>query len=57
LSVRLSGGPGAFALYQFDRREVLRYTMRDRLNAYRRIFDYGAVPGPSGSRPNTDFHI
>ena len=30
-AVRLSGGPGAFALYQFDRREVLRYTMRDRL--------------------------
>lgn len=55
-SVRLSGGPGAFALYQFDRREVLRYTMRDRLNAYRRIFGYGAGPGPVGSRPNTDFH-
>ena len=25
-TVRLSGGPGAFALYQFDRRDVLRYT-------------------------------
>jgi hypothetical protein len=55
-TVRLSGGPGAFALYQFDRREVLRYTMRDRLNAYRRIFGYGGGPGPTGSRPNTDFH-
>ena len=32
-SVRLSVGAGAFALYQFDRREVLRYTLRDRLSA------------------------
>jgi len=55
-TVRLSGGPGAFALYQFDRREVLRYTMRDRVNAYRRILGYGGGPGPAGSRPNTDFH-
>jgi hypothetical protein len=55
-TVRLSGGPGAFALYQFDRREVLRYTMRDRIAAYRRIFGYGSGPGPTGSRPNTDFH-
>jgi hypothetical protein len=55
-TVRLSGGQGAFSLYQFDRREVLRYTMRDRINAYRRIFGYGSGPGPAGSRPNTDFH-
>ncbi len=55
-TVRLSGGAGAFALYQFDRREVLRYTMSDRINAYRRVFGYGSGPGPAGSRPNTDFH-
>jgi len=55
-TVRLSGGAGAFALYQFDRREVLRYTMRDRLAAYRRLFGYGSAPGPAGSRPNTEFH-
>jgi len=55
-TVRLSGGAGAYALYQFDRREVLRYTQRDRLSAYRRIFNYGSAPVPSGSRPNTDFH-
>src|SRR5947209_10807994 len=54
--VRLSGGAGAFALYQFDRREVLRYTMTDRINAYRRVFGYGNVSGPVGSRPNTEFH-
>jgi hypothetical protein len=55
-TVRLSGGAGAFALYQFDRREVLRYTQRDRLAAYRRIFNYGNSQVPAGSRPNTDFH-
>jgi hypothetical protein len=55
-AVRLSGGEGAFALYQFDRREVLRYTQLDRLAAYRRIFNYGGTPVPTGSRPNTDFH-
>src|SRR5215831_18922378 len=55
-TVRLSGGQGAYALYQFDRREVLRYTQRDRIAAYRRVFGYGSGPGPAGSRPNTDFH-
>jgi hypothetical protein len=55
-AVRLSAGAGAYALYQFDRREVLRYTRRDRLSAYRRAFGYGAAPVPAGSRANTDFH-
>lgn len=55
-TVRLSAGPGAYALYQFDRREVLRYTQRDRLAAYRRAFGYGTSPVPPGSRANTDFH-
>src|SRR5246127_3269324 len=55
-AVRLSSGPGAFALYQFDRRDVLRYTMSDRLSAYKRIFGYGGAPVPTGSRANTDFH-
>ena len=53
---RLSSGPGAFALYQFDRREVLRYTQRDRMTAYRRAFGYGNVPVLPNSRANTDFH-
>jgi hypothetical protein len=55
-SVRLSGGQGAFALYQFDRRQVLRYTQRDRVAAYRRVFGYGGGSAPAGARPNTDFH-
>ena len=55
-TVRLSSGAGAYALYQFDRREVLRYTQRDRLSAYRRVLGYGSGPVPAGSRANTDFH-
>jgi hypothetical protein len=55
-TVRLSGGQGAFALYQFDRRQVLRYTHRDRIAAYRRVFGYGGGAAPAGARPNTDFH-
>src|SRR5712692_6126307 len=55
-TVRLSGGQGAFALYQFDRRQVLRYTHQDRVAAYRRLFGYGGGPAPLGARPNTDFH-
>jgi len=55
-TVRLSGGPGAFALYQFDRRDVLRYTKTDRLSAYKRIFGYCGAPVPTGSRANTDYH-
>jgi hypothetical protein len=55
-TVRLSAGPGAYGLYQFDRREVLRYTQRDRISAYRRVLGYGNAPVPPGSRANTDFH-
>ena len=55
-TVRLSSGDGAYRLYQFDRREVLRFTRRDRLAAYRRAFGYGTTPVPAGARPNTDFH-
>jgi hypothetical protein len=55
-TVRLSGGPGAYGLYQFDRRDVLRYTQRDRLAAYRRVLGYGTTPVPAGARPNADFH-
>src|ERR1700741_5066822 len=51
-TVRLSGGSGAFALYQFDRRQVLRYTHQDRIAAYRRVFGYGGGAAPAGARPN-----
>jgi hypothetical protein len=55
-AVRLSSGEGAFALYQFDRRDVLRYTLNDRVAAYRRTFGYGNTRLPQGSTPNLDFH-
>jgi hypothetical protein len=55
-AVRLSSGDGAFRLYQFDRRDVLRYTRSDRLMAYRRAFGYGNVQVPQGTTPNVDFH-
>lgn len=55
-AVRLSAGPGAYALYQYDRREVLRYTQRDRHAAYRRVLGYGTAPVPTGSRSNSDYH-
>ena len=56
-AVRLSGGDGAYRLYQFDRRDVLRYTKNDRIAAYRRILGYGRGLGAGQSRPNTDFHM
>ena len=55
-AVRLSSGQGAFLLYQFDRRDVLRYTLNDRLMAYRRAFGYGNTSVPQGTTPNVDFH-
>ncbi len=55
-AVRLSSGQGAFLLYQFDRRDVLRYTLNERLAAYRRAFGYGNVQVPQGTTPNVDFH-
>jgi hypothetical protein len=55
-TVRLGSGQGAFALYQFDRREVLRHTRLDRAAAYRRAFGYGTRPVVVGARPNADFH-
>ena len=55
-TVRLSSGLGAYKLYQYDRRQALRYTRRDRLQAYRRVLGYTNVAPPSGSKPNRDFH-
>ena len=54
-TIQLSSGKGAYSLYQFDRREVLRYTRRDRIAAYRKAFGFGVGPVPPGSRANTEF--
>jgi hypothetical protein len=55
-AARLAAGQGAYALYQYDRREVLRHTVNDRAAAYRRAFGYGVRPVVRGARPNADFH-
>ena len=55
-TLRLSGGTGAFRLYQFDKRDVLRYSKRDRFAAYKRVFGYGPASPPAGARTNNDFH-
>lgn len=55
-SVRLSNGEGALGLYRFDRRQVLRYTQRDRQAAYLRAFGYGRGPLVPGAQANRDFH-
>jgi len=55
-TVRLSDGPGALALYRFDRKDVLRYSRKERWQAYRRVFGYTNVAPPKGGRPNREFH-
>ena len=55
-AVRLSDGQGAFLLYQFDRRDVLRYTLEERVAAYRRAFGYGGGSPGTGARVNAEFH-
>ena len=54
--VRLSDGPGAMALFQFDRKRVLRYTLSDRRAAYRKVFGYTESTPPDGAMPNDVFH-
>lgn len=55
-AVRLSDGDGARMLYQYDRKQVLRYMLRDRLQAYRRVFGYTNVSPAAGAVPNSAFH-
>ena len=55
-SVRLSDGAGAVKLYQYDRKQILRYTQRDRRAAYRKVFGYTDTAPPDGAEPNSMFH-
>lgn len=54
--IRLSDGPGAISIYQFDRQRVLRHTREERMQAYRRAFGYTNIEPPAGARPNVPFH-
>ena len=53
--VRLSSGEGALLLYQYDRKRVLQYSLRERMQAYSRVFGYTKVKPIAGARPNVAF--
>lgn len=55
-TLRLTSGPGAFELYRYDRKRVLRYTHAQRMQAYRRVLGYTDAPPPPGARANAAFH-
>lgn len=55
-TLRLTSGPGAFELYRYDRKRVLRYTHQQRMQAYRRVLGYTDAAPPTGARANAPFH-
>ena len=55
-AVRLSNGDGAYGLYRFDRRKILRYTKKERLQAYRRALGYTKVQLMPDAKANVEFH-
>jgi hypothetical protein len=54
--MRIQRGPGARGLYLLEKWEPLRYSLRDRMIAYRRAFNYGSAPSPAGAVINRNFH-
>jgi hypothetical protein len=54
--MRIQRGPGARGLYLLEKWKPLRYTLRDRMIAYRRVFNYGTAPAPAGAVVNKNFH-
>src|SRR5262245_6572618 len=54
--MRIQRGPGARGLYLLEKWRPLRYSLRDRMIAYRRAFNYGTSPSPAGAIVNTNFH-
>lgn len=54
--MRIQRGPGARTLYILEKWKPLRYTLRDRMIAYRRVFNYGNAPAPAGAVVNQSFH-
>jgi hypothetical protein len=55
-AVRLATGDGAYGLYRFDRRSVLRYTQKQRFQTYRRVLGYTTVEPMRSAKPNPQFH-
>ena len=54
--MRIQRGPGARGLYLLEKWKPLRYTLRDRMIGYRRVFNYGAAASPAGAVVNRTFH-
>jgi len=54
--IRIQRGPGARGLYILEKWRPIRYRRRDRAIAYRRVFNYGRAPVPSGAVMNRNFH-
>ncbi len=54
--MRIQRGPGARGLYLLEKWKPLRYSLRDRMIAYRRAFNYGTAPVPAGAVVNLNFH-
>ena len=54
--MRIQRGPGARGLYLLEKWQPLRYSLRDRMIAYRRAFNYGTVRAPAGAIVNANFH-
>jgi hypothetical protein len=55
-AVRLSTGDGAYGLYRFDRRSILRYTQTQRMQTYRRVFGYTTILPMRSAKTNAQFH-
>jgi len=54
--MRIQRGPGARGLYLLEKWKPLRYTVTDRMVAYRRAFNYGTATAPAGAVLNRNFH-
>jgi hypothetical protein len=54
--MRIQRGPGARGLYLLEKWKPLRYSLQDRMVAYRRAFNYGNVEAPAGAVVNRNFH-
>lgn len=54
--MRIQRGPGARGLYLLEKWKPLRYSLRDRMIAYRRAFNYGTEQAPAGAVVNRNFH-
>ena len=54
--MRIQRGPGARGLYLLQKWQPLRYSLRDRMIAYRRAFNYGTARAPGSAVVNRNFH-